>query len=72
MVEHIMSEEERRKKNDVNIRWRKRQRILTVTLNPIMDRDIIEFLDSTETPNATLTKQIIRAYMAMQSVGKSK
>lgn len=58
--------------NKKMIEWRKRQRILTVTLNPDRDKDIIEFLDSAEIPNATLTKQVFRAYMAMQNAFKSQ
>lgn len=57
--------------NERAIRWRKKQRILTVTLNPATDKDIIDFLDSSELPNATLAKQVFRAYMAMQAAMKS-
>ena len=59
-------------KNQAKIDWRKKQRVLTVTLNPEKDKDILDFLDSSDIPWATLTKQVFRAYMAMQNALKGK
>ena len=57
-------------RNRLNINWRKKQRILTVTLNPERDKDIIDFIDNSGIPAATLTKQVFRAYIAMQNALK--
>jgi hypothetical protein len=59
-------------KNHAKIEWRKRQRVLAVTLSPEKDKDIIDFIDSSGVPAATLAKQVFRAYIAMQNALKGK